>query len=376
MSQVATTRSGRPGPADRRRPTDPPTDPPTERPTDMTPDPTATTLEPRSTRGLPVPGVLALGALASLGVLVAGALLGGAADPAALGDPGPLTRWGLLVARLLNDVAAIGTLGILLVALVLLPRAGDGFGPDAARLVRRATWWAGLWAVAALVTMLFTLSTVAGRSVAAVLAPDVLPLVMDLESTRSLLSSAWLAVLVAIGSRVTRSPGTGVLLLLGAVAAVVLPLLTGHAGHGEIPAVTATSLALHVVAAAAWVGGLGVLVVHLRRSELALAVALPRFSRMALVCYAVVGASGALTGWAYLTTVERPVGLVLRAAAPRQGRRARRARAGRPPAPPAHGRGGRRPSPARVRPPRRRRARPHGVRRRAGRGAVAHRAAG
>jgi putative copper resistance protein D len=211
----------------------------------------------------------------------------------------------VLVSRIAYDLAAIGTLGVLVLAVVLLPRDQDGLGPEALRLVRGVSRWAAAWSVTALVSMLFTLSEVAGRPVAAVLAPDVLPIALQLEGTRALLSSAWLAALVAIGARSTRSAASGVLLMLTGVGAVVLPLLTGHAGHGEIPAVTATSLALHVVGAAVWVGGLGALVVHLRRSDVALAVALPRFSRVALVCYVVVGLSGAVTAWASLSTVDQ-----------------------------------------------------------------------
>jgi putative copper export protein len=257
------------------------------------------------TRGPGARGVALLGAALTLGVLVAGALVGGAAAPESLGDPGPLTRWGVLVSRVAYDLAAIGTLGLLVVAVVVLPRSDAGLGPEALRLVRRVSWWAAAWSVTALASMLFTLSEVAGRPIAAVLAPDVFPLVLQLEGTRALLSSAWLAALVAVGARSTRSPASGLLLLLTGVGAVVLPLLTGHAGHGEIPAVTATSLALHVVGAAVWVGGLAALVVHLRRSDVALAVALPRFSRVALVCFVVVGLSGAVTGWASLTTLDQ-----------------------------------------------------------------------
>lgn len=246
------------------------------------------------------PGVALLGALAVLGVLVGAALLGGAADPPGIGDPGPVTRWGLLVARTAYDLASIGTLGVLLLVVVLLPRAGDGFGSDASRIVPRVTWWAAAWAATAVATLLLTLSSVAGRPVRDVLAPDVLALALELESTRALLSAAWLATLVAIGARVTRSPATGLLLVVTAAGAMVLPLLTGHAGHGEVPALTATSLAVHVVAASTWVGGLAAVVLHLRRSGLALAVVLPRFSRVALVCFVLVGLSGAVTGWASL----------------------------------------------------------------------------
>ncbi|WP_298456722.1 copper resistance D family protein [uncultured Cellulomonas sp.] len=270
-------------------------------PVTVRPDPQpASEPVPRRVAGPGPAGTTALAVLVVLGVLVGAAQVGGAADPVSIGDPGPVTRWGLLVSRTVYDLTAIGTLGTLVVAVLLLPRDGDGFGPDAARLVRVTTRWSAAWAVTAVTTMLLTLSDVAGRPVLQVLAPDVLPLALDLDTTRSLLSSAWLAALVAVGTRVARSPATGLLVLLAAVGAVVLPLLTGHAGHGELPALTATSLALHVVAAAAWVGGLAALVLHVRRSGAALAVALPRFSSLALVCFGLVGVSGAVTGWASL----------------------------------------------------------------------------
>jgi putative copper export protein len=271
-----------------------------------TPDGMSTTTAPAAPWGRLRPGVLgvvALGTMLTLGVLVTAALVGGAADPVTLGDAGPVTRWGVLVARTGNDVAAIGTLGVLVVAVLLLPRADGAFGPDAARLVRRVSWWAAAWSLLALVTVVFTLSKVAGLPVQAVLAPDALPLVLQLETTRALLSSAWLAALVAIGARLTRSPATGLLLLLTAAGALVLPALSGHARHAELATLTAVSLSLHVAAAAAWVGGLAALIVHLRRSDVALAVALPRFSRLALVCFAAVGASGLVTAWASVTTL-------------------------------------------------------------------------
>jgi putative copper export protein len=272
-------------------------------------------VEPVTGRRFGPRAVLVLGVALTLGVLVAGSLVGGAAAAPALSDPGPVTRWGLLVARTAYDVAAIGTLGVLVIAVLVLPRTNGELGAHAARLVQRVSWWAGAWSVMALVAMVFTLSEVAGRSVPAVLDPGVLPLVLQLETTRALLSSAWLAGLVAVGARSTRSPASGLLLLLTAIGAVVLPLLTGHAGHGDAPALTATSLALHVVGAAAWVGGLAALIVHLRRADVALSVALPRFSRLALGCYVLVGLSGAVTAWASLSTLDQlwttPYGRIL-----------------------------------------------------------------
>ena len=252
------------------------------------------------------PALVVLGLALTSAVLVAAALVGGAARAPELADPGPVTRWGLLGARTAADLAAIGTLGTLVLAVVVLPRSGPALGADlgrdAARLMRAVTWWAAAWASTGLLTALFTLSSTAGAPVAAVLAPDVLPLVLDLGQTRALLSAVWLALLVAVGSRWAGSAATGLLLLVTAGGGVVLPLLTGHAGHGRFPVLTATSLVLHVLAASAWVGGLAALVVHLRRSERALATALPRYSHLALVCFVAVGLSGALTGWASVQT--------------------------------------------------------------------------
>nr|WP_240188825.1 CopD family protein [Nakamurella flavida] len=53
---------------------------------------------------------------------------------------------------------------------------------------------------------------------------------------------------------------------------------------------------LHVVAASAWAGGLGAVVVFLSGRADLLAVALPRFSRLATWCVVVVGLSGVFNG--------------------------------------------------------------------------------
>jgi hypothetical protein len=317
------------------------------------------------------PAVVVVGLMLALGVLVTAALSGGAAEPSVLADPGPLTRWGVLVGRTAYDLAAIGTLGVLLVSVVLLPRSDGAFGPDAARLVRSVSWWSGAWSAAAALTAVLTLSKVAGLPAPSVLAPDVLPLILDLETTRALLASAWLAALVAIGARLTRSPATGLLLLLTAAGALVLPTLTGHARHGELAAITATSLALHVVAAAAWVGGrrapaplrhrpgsCSAPVQHARAGVLRRRRRLGAPDRLGVPDHAGPGVDDAL-----------------RTSPARQGAGARGAGAVRAPPPVPHAAGRGAAAPTGVRPARGGRARRHGVRRGTGRRAVQHRAA-
>ncbi|GAA2728830.1 copper resistance D family protein [Cellulomonas aerilata] len=246
--------------------------------------------------------VVPAGALLVGAVLVAAALLGGAAAPEALSDPGPLTRWGLLALRLACDLSAIGTIGVLLVAVLLLASTSGAMRADGARLLRAATWWSAVWCATAVLAALLTLSTVAGIPLASVVASGLLPLALDLEPTRALLATAWLALLVGAGSRGSPTPARGALLLLGAGWALVLPVLTGHAGHGGSGALAATGGAVHVGAAAVWVGGLGALVVHLRGTAATLNAVLRRYSAVALGCFALVAVSGALTG---VGTVDR-----------------------------------------------------------------------
>lgn len=252
------------------------------------------------------PGLLGASAAAATGlaVLAVVTVWTGDADPSVLVDPGALTRWGLPAARAVHDVTAMATVGVLVVAVVLLPPVAGRLGPDATRLVRLATRWSTAWVVAALAGALLTLSDAAGRPVHEVLSPGVLPLALDLPPTRALLSSAWLAAVVVLWSRWTRTPAAGVLLLLLSGAALLPTLLTAHAGHDRVGVV---SLVVHVAAASVWCGGLLALALHLRSRLPALVVALPRYSRVALACFVLVAASGLLTAY---TLLESPSDLV------------------------------------------------------------------
>ena len=241
---------------------------------------------------------LAAAAASALGLTVA-AVVGGAAAAPLLADPGLVSRWGLLAVRAGYDIAAMATIGVLVVAVVLLPAAG-ALSVEAERLVRVAGRWSAAWSVVAALSVTFVLSDIVGTPVWQVLSPDVLPLAADLPQTRALLSSAWLAALVAFGARWCSTVVMGRLLLVTAIGALLPLLLTGHTGHGDQYLTAVLGLAGHVTAACVWVGGLLALGVYLRSAEL-LAVVLPRYSRVALVCFAVVAGSGLLMGWISLS---------------------------------------------------------------------------
>jgi putative copper resistance protein D len=82
--------------------------------------------------------------------------------------------------------------------------------------------------------------------------------------------------------------------LVAALLGSLAPALTGHAGTAADHQLAAVTVALHVAAAALWVGGLAaVLVVAAPRPRL-LATVLPRFSTLAGGCLLCVVVSGVL----------------------------------------------------------------------------------
>ncbi len=264
--------------------------------------------------GAPSRGRLALAAAAASGVaLTVAAVVGGAANAPLLADPGALSRWALLLVRTAYDVTGMATIGVLVAAVVLLPATG-ALSPHGERLVRVAGLWAAAWATTGALSVLLVLSDVSGMPVWQVLSPDVLPLATDLPQTRALVSSAWLAGLVALGARGCSTVVMGRLLLVTGIAALLPLLLTGHTGHGDQQLAVLAGLSAHVTAASIWLGGLLALGVYLRRADM-LAAVLPRYSGVALACFVLVAGSGLLLGWVALAApgdlVDTPYGRLL-----------------------------------------------------------------
>ncbi|MEU7875271.1 bifunctional copper resistance protein CopD/cytochrome c oxidase assembly protein [Dactylosporangium sp. NPDC049140] len=209
---------------------------------------------------------------------------------AGLPDPGAFTAWGLPLARAAADVCAVACAGFAVTAALLLPGDGTLLGAAAYRMLRRAAWWAGGWALACLALLPLTLSDLLGRPVPEVTFAGVRSLAWSVAQGRSALAQAVLAGAVAVAARLvlTRTGAAAVALL--ACAALVPPALTGHSAGAGDHQLAVTSLAVHIVAAALWVGGLAALVTL--RSDAVLAVAVRGYGRLALGCFVAVAASG------------------------------------------------------------------------------------
>ena len=241
--------------------------------------------------------LLVAGATVVLAMLVTGAAPGSDAE---LRDAGRVTGWLVPLTRALLDLCTFATVGCLTVAAWLLPTAGQE-SPQARRVLRLASGWALAWAASAVLLLVTSTAQLVGQGVRSLLGtPALYRLAWELPQNRALLLIALAGVAVAlVRTRVTR-PGAALLLLVGVLAALVPLLATGHAGTASNHYIAAQSLVVHVVAASLWVGGLMVLVLYLRKDADVLAVALPRFSRLALGCFVAVALSGIVGGWVRL----------------------------------------------------------------------------
>jgi putative copper resistance protein D len=237
--------------------------------------------------------LIALGIVAmAFGLVVAG----GNYQPGLPGlpDSGPIVGWGLPILRTLTDIAAVVTIGWLLAATVLDPSGKNGVVSKTGRAdLVRATWCAAIWAVLALVQMMFELAYVLGLPLSEAMSADqISTFVNEIPATRALFVMAILAVVVATGSVLTSTTGAGAAWLIISVAAATLPALAGHSsGLGDHALATTCGVA-HVVSVVVWMGGLAALAVHAMRRDIPLQRAVQRFSTIALVAILLAAASG------------------------------------------------------------------------------------
>ncbi|MBO3094851.1 cytochrome c oxidase assembly protein [Cellulomonas dongxiuzhuiae] len=278
----------------------------------------------------------ALGVLAAAGTVavLVGVAFSGVATAVAIGDPGPLVRWGLPVVETLTELAASLTVGALLLAVCVLPRrtatpaatpaapaATPATGPGAAvgrtavdgsaypRSLVLAGVAAGAWTVLSVVHLVLAYAAVAGASPTAPSFGDELVLfVTQIDLGRTLLSVTTVAAVVTALALVVATP-TGAA-WTAALALVALWQLgqTGHAAGAASHELATSAMVLHLVSAAVWIGALAALAVLVRRLGTDVVPAVARFSVVAGWCVVGVAVSGVvnsvlrLGGWDGLQT--------------------------------------------------------------------------
>lgn len=248
-----------------------------------------------SRRVVPTVGVLLVVTALAASVVTSPQLLAPAAE--GIRDAGPISDLAAPVLRGLRVLGAVATVGALVIASLL------GGSDRASDLQRAASRWAMLWSVAAGCAIVLEISLTSGVPIAEVLGGGGPGFASGVEVT-GLAGTAWLAAVVSfLAHRVRSSAGLGTVLLVAA-SALVMPVLTGHAGHAAFDVRASVALALHVLAVSAWAGGLLALCAHAGESTRLDMTVLRRFGVVALVCYVVVVLSGVANLAARLSVTE------------------------------------------------------------------------
>lgn len=239
--------------------------------------------------GRPLAATVGAGLLAAL----LAALLTGIAAPLALADPGPLVRWGLPLVSVTGTLAASATAGLLVLAAFLAPeRRRTDRRTTATRLAGLA---ASVWALAALLELVLTFADLAGSPpTTAEFVSQLVEFSWTLETTRVLLVSALVALVVVVGCLLARTRAAMAWLAVGTVAGVVVLSLAGHSAGSADHEAAVNALAVHLLAVVVWVGGLLALVAMRRPLGRDLGPTVSRYSTLALWAFVAVALSGVL----------------------------------------------------------------------------------
>lgn len=257
---------------------------------------TTSTLQTRSIGSAPVATVgAAMVAVAVVAAAVGLVVAGGTYQVfPGLADPGPVVTWGAPISRVLTDIAAIATVGLLLSATALAPSGKDGVLSRVGRRdAVRAAWVGIIWALLALAQLFLTLALILGVPLSDALNPDVVSTYAnDIDSTRALLIMAIVAVVVTVGAAFSATTGSTGAWLVVAVAAAALPALAGHSSSLGDHELAITAGVTHLVSAVLWVGGLLALTLHALRRDVPLQRPVQRFSTIALTAIILLAVSG------------------------------------------------------------------------------------
>lgn len=204
----------------------------------------------------------------------------------------------LAISKFLSLGSGITTIGLLLAIGFFLLDIEGKLGQTAQRLRKFAALAALTWAMATGLSILATLANILGTDFSQALDPtSIRSFISQVTLGKYMFIQLCLALLVALFvSRIKAVAGANILLVLS-IAALVAPVFESHAASSGSHALAIGSLVVHVVAISFWVGGL-VAVSILNSADRA--IALPRFSALALWAAIAVTASGTANAWSRL----------------------------------------------------------------------------
>lgn len=256
-------------------------------------------------------GLVILAVAAVVALLVA-LQLGGGAAPLLLSDPGPFVRWGLPVARMVNNISAAVMIGSMVLALFAL-RAGEKPFETA---LDAASIGAAVFTVSSAVTAFLTFLGAFNvqLSLEQQFGEQLGRFLLTLPLGQAWLITTIMGALVTILAFAWRG-WTSTLITAVIAAAALLPMANqGHSGELAGHVIAVNSILLHTVGAAVWLGGLLLLIVLRRAKGIDHTALVRRYSSLAIAAFFVVAVSGimrstvGLGGWEGLWT---PYGLII-----------------------------------------------------------------
>lgn len=265
-------------------------------------------MSPRALRAVG-PALLVVFAFAALLVALA---YGGGAAPLQLLDPGPAVRWGLPIAKLVVNLSIALTVGPLVLALFALKP-----GQRAFELCLDLTSGAAAVLTIAAAATGFTTFLNAFPSEVSLGAEFGSQLGSFLTTTE--IGRAWLittlgAALLTVMTFMVRG-WLGTLFAAGIAIALIVPMATaGHKGDLANHNIAVSSIFLHMLAAAVWLGGLIALVMIRGELRKRLSDVLARYSSLALASFIVIAGSGVARSIVGVGTWEQlftPYGLLI-----------------------------------------------------------------
>ncbi len=204
----------------------------------------------------------------------------------------------LEISKFLSLASGITTIGLLLAIAFFLNEIEGKLG-DRAKALRSLTSIAALtWAIATGLSIIATLANILGTDLSEALDPTSLrSFISQVTLGKYMFAQLCLSLLVASAViRIKGVAGANALLLLSLVA-IIAPVFESHSASSGSHALALGSLVVHVIAISLWVGGL-VAITFLKADDRA--IALPRFSALALWAAIAVSASGTANAWARL----------------------------------------------------------------------------
>jgi len=197
-----------------------------------------------------------------------------------------------------NLLGGFATIGALLAMAFLLLDAEGRVSTSAEKLRNFLKASAATWLIGVVGSIIFTLAQILDTPLSGAL--DVMTIrsfITQITLGQYLAFEAVIALIVFVCAFQAKKILTLIFLLAGSIIGLIAPVFQSHAASGGSHSLVIGSLVIHVIALSLWVGGIFAIAM-LSASDRAVAV--PRFSQLALWAAIAVVASGTINAWTRL----------------------------------------------------------------------------